>query len=730
VASVPITVTLLPSSLTPWSGMIVEQLQKWNFYADIFRWRDGPTTTFLPQDWNGSFDIVGFLSPAEYKRRFWHNFDDLPSNALAVCVRRMWQRPLDRDYTIEEADLVFNSEFQWTLNDEAVYNGGGGQSFRTTLMHELGHMFGLDHEGRTLSLMNYPSPGNYDAFSFPFADDAAGIRAAYPNQAQRRTDLAVHLFWHAGGGLGGEDGDEPVNQAWKDASVSVSGNRIRITNFTVENVGSTRIDRPTIEWYLTLSRSYDTRTAHYLGTTAFSPGLNAGGRYNPRTASVSFVVPAGVETGDYYVFAFVRNDESPSQGASSIGNDNVPSGSSFPFSNNHSWTWARKRIIGTAGRPATLTVKSASGEGAVNLYRNTLLDFDVRIPDSEWGKGGQITVAFFEQNPDGPRKPLYRDRSRTNPMQHATVHPMTRNPQEFKVNIRDSEANIGSITFFAQYTRTLNGVRTVMPISDGYKISVGPDSRTVLHVSPLSIRKNKELKFEVDMARYINRGQGNTEVIFYMAQPPLPTEVSDREFDQLLGSDRAPEIGRVTSGDGYAVWTKNLRDTAANLGEAAFYTRVGNPSQGSEIAYSPQGGIKTGVRVNVEPADPGSVTALYVFPGEAKLELTPGSPKGTELTFEVDMANYRGQSTEVIFYYVQPPPHPSLDFADLDKQDRLRNIGRVTTSAGYVIWTKQIRETALNRGEAAFYALVGSEWTAPGAERNVPKIHGSRVYVK
>ena len=156
------------------------------------------------------------------------------------------------------------------------------------------------------------------------------------------------------------------------------------------------------------------------------------------------------------------------------------------------------------------------------------------------------------------------------------------------------------MTFYVQATR--NG--KLMPRSDGATVVVrpGPSGATTLHITPLVAKldvgegKGTDMTFEIDA---LDHKSHRAEVIFYVAQPPLPTEVSDKEFDEFTGSRRAPEIGRAYTDDGYLVWTKNIRLMPVNRGEVAFYARVGS-SVRSEIAQNPQGGRKVGFRIRVE----------------------------------------------------------------------------------------------------------------------------------
>jgi hypothetical protein len=72
---------------------------------------------------------------------------------------------------IIEGDIALNPAFSFTLDDEWVHDGSTARSFRQVLMHELGHMWGLDHQTGALSIMN-DSQSNFRFFGFPYMDDA------------------------------------------------------------------------------------------------------------------------------------------------------------------------------------------------------------------------------------------------------------------------------------------------------------------------------------------------------------------------------------------------------------------------------------------------------------------------------------------------------------------------------------------------------------------------------
>ncbi len=301
--SLPVVVNQFPGGFAPWAPEDQFQMSKWNYYSDIFRVYQNPTGTFAWPD--SAFDLCGWPDSGTMQRVYGFPW---PDNVLGVCFSRY-----DGAGTIVESDIALNPAFAWTLDDEAVYQGSGLQSFRATMLHELGHMWGLQHQWDTLSIMNY-APAPYRGFPLPYMDDAEAIRAWYPSQAQARTDLAVYLYQSVG------------SQNWADATyptVVTAGETFTVNDYHVENAGTATIEAPKLEWYL--SRYRHLRDSfQYLGTSSY-PALPRFTRFYTHTVGRTLTVPPGTPAGLYYLSAFVRGDEGAGQG-------------SFPFSNNYAFS--------------------------------------------------------------------------------------------------------------------------------------------------------------------------------------------------------------------------------------------------------------------------------------------------------------------------------------------------------------------------------------------------------
>jgi hypothetical protein len=290
-ADLPIVINQFPST-SPWSPEDQYQMSKWNHYASgVFQVYQTPTTTWSYG--NGVFDLAGWVDSATMKQQFGKTWEEL--GFIAVTFTRK------NGNKIIEADVAFNPAYTWTLDDEWVYNGGSAQGFRQTMTHELGHVWGLQHNFNFMSIMNYP-PGVYRDFSFPYMDDAQAIRALYASHKVETTDLGIYLYYSAG------------FQSWQDASFPSSvkiGSSFTVTNYHLENVGTKPVDAPAVEWYLTTARNF-TATYYYLATTTY-PKLDTYTYFTPSTVSRTLTVPSSVPAGTYYLGAFIRGDESAGQ---------------------------------------------------------------------------------------------------------------------------------------------------------------------------------------------------------------------------------------------------------------------------------------------------------------------------------------------------------------------------------------------------------------------------------
>ncbi len=372
-AAVPLVFNQLPASFTPWSPEDQYQMGNWNYYgSDVFRVRITPTGTFSWQD--GVSDECGFISEATLNSVYGLSW----SGGVLAWTSSRWFG----NGPIIESDVALNNGVGWTLDQGWVLDGSAAYSYRQVLSHELGHAHGLGHEQNYLSLMRANVPGVFGAFSVPYMDNSEAIRANYPSRAVNRTDLGIYLFYRYSNG------------SWYDAtypSSVVAGNTFTVNDYQLENAGTVTINVPTVEWYLTRQRDYN--AAYYgLGSTTY-PALGRFGYFFTNTVGRTLSVPTGTAAGDYYLNAFIRNDDGPGIGV-------------FPFSNNYGWSrtkiTVRPRLTSISLSPSTVTAgQSSTGTAtlstatptAVSVFTTTN-DTSVAIPQNATIIAGQTTGSF------------------------------------------------------------------------------------------------------------------------------------------------------------------------------------------------------------------------------------------------------------------------------------------------------------------------------------------------
>lgn len=165
---------------------LIYGFDEWNAVqtmSDVFDWSWGPADCAV-RTGNGRNE-VGFV-PRE-------SID----GALGLTLRRYsgacwaWTRSID----IVEADVFINGDANLEAGNPSYCNQKRlGQ--RTTIMHELGHALGLNHEDDQMALMmSTDGEGKYcgNRMVEPHPDDATGGRRLYPSGGSSR-DLAASEF--------------------------------------------------------------------------------------------------------------------------------------------------------------------------------------------------------------------------------------------------------------------------------------------------------------------------------------------------------------------------------------------------------------------------------------------------------------------------------------------------------------------------------------------------------
>jgi hypothetical protein len=376
-AVIPVVFNQLPDDWH-WSPHDQYMMSRWNRYGgEVYRVRTEPTGTWgYP---NGRFDIGGWPSDADMVSVFGEPWS--PTTLGATFSR-------SQSGTIIEADILLNPAFDWTLDNELASRGRSTPySFENTMLHELGHAWGLRHpwEHQDVwwdSVMNYP-PKKYRIPRLR-PDDTEAVRAVYGGAAIR--DALISLYWT-------DDRPQSQHASYQDIGLPdkrVHGDLIWTRDlFTISNVGTVEIEaNPQIHLYLTEGRMSFSRP-YFLGTESVScPSLQqfsscyVGGL----TASVSDSVPVG----DLYLAAMLEGDDWNG--------------------NNAFWSWEPIRISNVLREiyPAsdwssedTEGAVASSGQWVVTLNAKWSLDYTFSTCPEAGGSANFDTVIEVEEVPSG-----------------------------------------------------------------------------------------------------------------------------------------------------------------------------------------------------------------------------------------------------------------------------------------------------------------------------------------
>jgi hypothetical protein len=319
-----------PLHIAPWGAEDALAADHWNHYVNVFQ------TLRAKGTWgyrDGIVDNVGFMPSSSLFTWFGDTWD---SDTLATTYT--WSFGTE----IVDADIAFNPDMPWTVNDAAVYSGGSDVSYVYTIAHELGHAAGLGHEFRELSLMNYP-PNTYSGFSLPYSTDVRGLRANYPSATRARTDIGVYLYGHGAS-------DSQYVEAAYPTRVS-PGETITVRGFTIENLGTTSAAFA-ITWSLRSALS-PSAPGVVIGRTQFDT-LQPGFVYPRSNTSASLTVPPAASPGTYFLMAAVEAA------------DDGPAVNYFPWSNSFAFSGYSIAVnAGASSAPSAPTALGASAVGSV-----------------------------------------------------------------------------------------------------------------------------------------------------------------------------------------------------------------------------------------------------------------------------------------------------------------------------------------------------------------------------
>jgi hypothetical protein len=298
----PITFNDFPASF-PFAPYDQYQMAYWNIYArNLFRVYVTPTGTWAFG--NGVFDLAGFPGNDQMLSQFGAAWG---STTLGITYYRV------QNNAIIEADIALNPAFSWTVDDRVATQPGGAYSFKHTMLHELGHSWGLHHPWETQnvwwdSVMNY-SPKPYH-FARLLTDDALAVRSAYPGTALRDGGLSSYTTQ-----------DSPLSNnanyiaSYPSPSTLRPGGTFTVVNpIKLENTGTVGLANPTVEVYLTPTR-FSFTGAIFLRALRY--------RLTARPGTIAYLsvgtltVPGSTPGGTYYLAYFYRDAKDVNQGNNS-----------------------------------------------------------------------------------------------------------------------------------------------------------------------------------------------------------------------------------------------------------------------------------------------------------------------------------------------------------------------------------------------------------------------------
>ncbi len=300
-ADFPVAFNDFPPSFAPWSPEDQYMMSRWNIYGDVFRVYASPTGTW---SWgNGIFDLAGWPSNADMISAFGQGWD---ATTLGITFARWQSGP------IIEADIALNPAFGWTLDDEyGTRDDNGVWGFHQTLLHELGHSWGLHHPFNDQdpwwdSVMDY-SPKRY-RFPILTADDVNAVRNAYPGIAIHDGFLTTYTTGDCAGCALGTVGNNPVyyGNGVRPVTIMPGSAFSLVRPFKLENLGTDAIVDPIVDVFLT-PRRMDYTGAIPVGTWNYYAQIPpfTVQPLNPGPVSI----PTGTPQGIYYVALNYRDSD-------------------------------------------------------------------------------------------------------------------------------------------------------------------------------------------------------------------------------------------------------------------------------------------------------------------------------------------------------------------------------------------------------------------------------------
>jgi len=262
-----------------WSSPAQFQLSEWNEVdttdnSHPFRISSSPVFSFSADDGRNT---MGFLGEAGLNAVYGLSY----ASALAwtVCFSNSSTGRYD------ECDMMLNSALPWQLVPDA------NNFFQSTVLHEAGHIRGLNHYNSYLSMQNSGVDKILRGETL-YMDDKEGVRQNATHVTEY--DLAIYNKYH--------NGSVPL---WMTSSPTTArvGDTINFSNITVENRGTLGTGALRFGTYLSTNSTISTGD-QLLNTGTFG----SFGRFTFATFNWSAAVPLVNDCGTYYIGGIIDDD--------------------------------------------------------------------------------------------------------------------------------------------------------------------------------------------------------------------------------------------------------------------------------------------------------------------------------------------------------------------------------------------------------------------------------------
>jgi hypothetical protein len=272
-----------------WSAPAQNQLAEWN-EVDVttnnhpFLISSGPQFSFGANDGDNT---MGFLGEAGLSSEYGLSY----ASALAWTV--CWSST-----RIRECDMMLDPSLPWSLGAD------DDEWFQSTVLHEAGHIRGLDHYNSFLSMQNSGVNKKLRAETL-YMDDKEAVRQHASNVNE--FDVAIYPKWH--------NGSTPQWMTSPSSTTRRVGESIQWDNITVENRGTNAFNGTLgVGFYMSTNATIST------GDTLMNTGSwGSFGRFTFSTFDWSATVPAVADCGTRYFGAII--DQTNSWGERFEGNN-------------------------------------------------------------------------------------------------------------------------------------------------------------------------------------------------------------------------------------------------------------------------------------------------------------------------------------------------------------------------------------------------------------------------